>query len=121
MSSANFGYLLHSAQHVFDLSIYWTMNIMNFMGCVGLGSGILRRSPKMLAKMLLYLGSARLTGIPYIRDYITQSSFKISVREYSLVSTYVRTKSVFIFCLFDSPVGVFSLFLVCHVVPVSVL
>ena len=54
--------------------------ILNFMGCVGLGCCILGKYPLILAKMLLHLGSARLTGIPDMRDYITWRSFKINVR-----------------------------------------
>ena len=46
---------------------------------------ILGKSPVTLAEMLLYFRECKIniTRIPYIRD--TRSSFKISVREYSLV------------------------------------
>ena len=49
---------------------------------------ILGKSPLILAKMLLYFRECKIniTRIPYIRDRVTRSSFKISVREYSLVS-----------------------------------
>ena len=49
---------------------------------------ILGMSPLILAKMLLHFRehTINITRIPYIRDSVTRSSFKISVREYSLVS-----------------------------------
>ena len=53
---------------------------MNVMGCVGLVCCALGKSLLILAKMLLHFRK-RLTRMSYIRDYITQSSFKISVRE----------------------------------------
>ena len=85
---------------------------------------ILGKSPLILAKMLLYFWECKIniTRIPYIRDSVTRSSFKISVYKGVFIGIYLsNNESDFIFCVFDNLVGIFSLFLVCHVVPVSVL
>ena len=47
----------------FWLKFYWTINIMNFMGCVGLGCCIFGKFDTSWPKFYCILGSARLTGI----------------------------------------------------------